>query len=218
MAPGVVLGENWVVVSFQTAAEHELIEERPVTEGKDAECAKETYRHHSQNGFDMSHIPATTRNHIEAQGFLGFDDRTLTQINYWLRLSPAICMVWAAIGTALNSASILWALVPFALLGAVLPGHPFDVLYTYGFRYLVHGPRLPRYPLPRRFACLMATIMVAVSAWGFQTGNLVLGHIVGWLLVAAALVNVSTGFCIPSFVYGLIFGKPSACERRETSR
>ena len=166
----------------------------------------------------MSQIPATTRNHIEAQGFLGFDDRTLTQINYWLRLSPAICMVWAAIGTALNSASILWALVPFALLGAVLPGHPFDVLYTYGFRYLVHGPRLPRYPLPRRFACLMATIMVAVSAWGFQTGNLVLGHIVGWLLVAAALVNVSTGFCIPSFVYGLIFGKPSACERRETSR
>ena len=145
----------------------------------------------------MSQIPATTRNHIEAQGFLGFDDRTLTQINYWLRLSPAICMVWAAIGTALNSASILWALVPFALLGAVLPGHPFDVLYTYGFRYLVHGPRLPRYPLPRRFACLMATIMVAVSAWGFQTGNLVLGHIVGWLLVAAALVNVRYGFLHP---------------------
>jgi hypothetical protein len=33
---GVVPGENWVVVSFQTAAEHELIEERPVTEGHDA--------------------------------------------------------------------------------------------------------------------------------------------------------------------------------------
>ena len=23
---------------------------------------------------------------------------------------------------------------------AILPGHPFDVLYTYGFRYVVHGP------------------------------------------------------------------------------
>ena len=33
---GVVPGENWVVVSFQTAAEHELIEERPVAEGTDA--------------------------------------------------------------------------------------------------------------------------------------------------------------------------------------
>src|SRR5215211_8749204 len=88
----------------------------------------------------MSDIPATTKHRIEAQGFLGCDDRTLAQINYWLRLSPAICMVWTAIGTALNSAPILWALVPFALLGAVLPGHPFDLLYTYGFRYWVHGP------------------------------------------------------------------------------
>lgn len=32
---GVVPGENWVVVSFQTVAEHELIEERPDTEGQD---------------------------------------------------------------------------------------------------------------------------------------------------------------------------------------
>lgn len=160
----------------------------------------------------MSEIPSTTRNRLEAQGFVGMDDRTLTQINYWLRLSPAICMVWAAIGTTLSSALILWTLVPFALLGALLPSHPFDVLYTFAFRYLVHGQRLPRYPLPRRFACLMATVMLAVTAWGFQTGSLVLGHVVGWSLVVAALVNVSTGFCIPSFIYGLIFGKPSACE------
>ena len=33
---GVVPGENWVVVSFHTAAEHELIEERPVREARDA--------------------------------------------------------------------------------------------------------------------------------------------------------------------------------------
>jgi hypothetical protein len=33
---GAVPGENWVVVSFQTAAEHEPIEERPVTQGTDA--------------------------------------------------------------------------------------------------------------------------------------------------------------------------------------
>ena len=160
----------------------------------------------------MSEFPVTTRSRIEAQGFLGMDDRTLTRINYWLRLSPAICMAWAAIGTALGSAPVLWALVPFALLGAILPGHPFDLLYTYGFRYLVDGPRLPRYPLPRRFACLIASIMLAVSAWGFQTGNPVLGRAIGWFLVSAAFVNVTTGFCIPSFIYGLIFGKPSACD------
>lgn len=31
VAPGVVAGENWVAVSFHTAAEHELIEERPAS-------------------------------------------------------------------------------------------------------------------------------------------------------------------------------------------
>ena len=33
---GIVPGENWVVVSFHTAAEHELIEERPAAEAEDA--------------------------------------------------------------------------------------------------------------------------------------------------------------------------------------
>jgi len=44
---GVVPGEHWVVVSFQTAAEHELIEERLVTEGKDA-VRQRTYAGESQ--------------------------------------------------------------------------------------------------------------------------------------------------------------------------
>ena len=33
---GVVPGENWVVVSFHTAADHELVEERPTTDAEDA--------------------------------------------------------------------------------------------------------------------------------------------------------------------------------------
>lgn len=160
----------------------------------------------------MNQVSSTTRNRIEAQGFLGFDDKSLAQINYWLRLSPAICMVWTAVGTALESAVILWALVPLALLGGLLPGHPFDVLYNYGLRHMVDGPRLPRYPLPRRFACLIATAILVVAAWGFQTGQPIVGRISGWFLVAAAFVNVTTGFCIPSFIYGLIFGRPSACD------
>ena len=59
------------------------------------------------------------RSRIEAQGFLGLDDRMIGRLNYWLRLSPAICMIWAAIGTALESSPVLWALAPFALLGGV---------------------------------------------------------------------------------------------------
>ena len=154
------------------------------------------------------------RSRIEAQGFLGLDDRIIDQLNYWLRLSPAICMIWAAIGTALESAPILWALAPFALLGALLPGHPFDILYTLGVRPFTSGPAIPCSPLPRRFACLLATCMIVAAAWSFQSGRTLSGQSLGWGLVGAAFVNVSTGFCIPSFLYGLIFGKPAVCDRR----
>jgi len=154
------------------------------------------------------------RSRIEAQGFLGLDDQTVSHLNYWLRLSPAICMIWAAIGTALESAPVLWALTPFALLGALLPGHPFDLLYRFGVQPLTSGPPIPRYSLPRRFACLLATVMIVTAAWSFQSGRTFSGQIFGWVLVCAAFVNVSTGFCIPSFLYGLIFGKPTACSVR----
>ena len=154
------------------------------------------------------------RSRIEAQGFLGLDDQTVSHLNYWLRLSPAICMIWAAIGTALESAPVLWALTPFALLGALLPGHPFDLLYRFGVQPLTSGPPIPRYSLPRRFACLLATVMIVTAAWSFQSGRTFSGQIFGWALVCAAFVNVSTGFCIPSFLYGLIFGKPTACSVR----
>ncbi len=105
------------------------------------------------------------RERIVAQGFCGLDDATYAQINYPLRVSPAICMAWAAVGTALASPAILWALVPFAALGAILPGHPFDVLYNHGLRYLLGTPPLPRYPHRRRFACLFATVMIIGAAW-----------------------------------------------------
>lgn len=160
----------------------------------------------------MSAATQTIRKRIEAQGFCDLDDQTYAQLNYPLRLSPAICMAWAAVGTALASPGVLWALVPFAALGAILPGHPFDVLYNHGLRHLFGMPRLPRYGARRRFACALATAMLVAAAWAFQAGTPTLGAIFGWSLVAAAFVNVSTGFCIPSFIVRLFFGKV-ACQQ-----
>jgi hypothetical protein len=155
----------------------------------------------------MSQVNTTVRERIQAQGFCGLDDASYAQFNYPLRLSPAICMAWTVVGTAPASATILWALVPFAALGALLPGHPFDVLYNHGLRYIAGTPPLPRYPIRRRFACFMATLMLVAAAWAFQAGMPMVGYIVGWSLVAAAFVNVSTGFCVPSFICRLAFGK-----------
>lgn len=151
------------------------------------------------------------RRRVEAQGFVGLDDETLADVGPWLRLAPGICMTWAAVATITTSATAFWVLVPFAALGAILPGHPFDVVYNYGIRRALRRPRLPRYSAPRRFACGVATVWLAAAALAFQSGATTLGYILGGSLVVAAALPTFTDFCIPSFVYGLVFGKPSGC-------
>jgi hypothetical protein len=161
----------------------------------------------------MKTVSPVTRNRLEAQGFVGLDDRTLADVGSWLRLSPAICMIWAAIGTGLASPEILWSLMPFAALGALFSGHPFDALYNHGVRHWLGTQRLPRYGAPRRFACVVATVWLAAAGLAFYLGSTVLGYVLGGLLTLAALVPVVTDFCIPSFFWGLMFGKPLACGR-----
>jgi hypothetical protein len=162
----------------------------------------------------MSHISAIARERMQAQGFCGLSDATYAQINYPLRLSPAIMMVWVAVGTVLGSAQILWALVPFTALGAILTGHPFDVLYNHGLRYLMGRQELPRYGTRRRFAFAVATTMTAMAAWGFQAGMPLLGHIVGGAIVASTCLQVITGICGPAVMAGRLFGKV-VCEEPE---
>jgi hypothetical protein len=162
----------------------------------------------------MSHISAIARERMQAQGFCGLSDATYAQINYPLRLSPVIMMVWVAMGTVLGSAQILWTLVPFTALGAILTGHPFDVLYNQGLRHLMGRQELPRYGIRRRFAFAVATLMTALAAWGFQVGMLLLGDIVGGAIVASTCLQVITGICGPAVLAGRLFGKV-VCEEPE---
>jgi hypothetical protein len=162
----------------------------------------------------MSRISTIARERIQVQGFCGLSDTTYAQINYPLRLSPGIMMVWVAVGTALASAQILWALVPFTALGAILTGHPFDVLYNYGLRYLMGRQKLPRYGSRRRFAFAVATIMMSLAAWGFQTDVPLLGYIIGGAMVASTCLNVITGICGPAMLAARLFGKVK-CEEPE---
>jgi hypothetical protein len=156
---------------------------------------------------------AVTRRRLEAQGFLALEDAAIAEVGPWLRLVPALCAAWAAVGTGLGSPVVIWALMPFAALGAVRRGHPFDVIYNHGIRHLLGTRPLPPYNAPRRFACAVATLWLGATGWALYAGASVLGHTLGATLVLAALVPTLTDFCIPSFFYGLLFGKPDACAR-----
>jgi len=155
-------------------------------------------------------ISPTARRRIEAQGFIGYSDGYLADINYWLRLAPFICMIWVAVGTWMASPYALWALAPFALLGAVLSGHPFDVIYNRGIRHLIGTPALPKYGKPRRFGCGVMTVWLGIEGAAFYGGWVGTGYALGIFAVLMSLTNVTTGFCVPSFTYGRLFGKPQA--------
>jgi hypothetical protein len=160
----------------------------------------------------MNSVSSTTRKRIEAQGYLGLSDSDLAEVGPWLRLAPAMCMVWTGIATFYQSELALMILVPFAALGAILRGHPFETIYNYGIRHIVGTQRLPPAQAPRRFACGVATIYLIVTIIAFHNGFPFVGQFFGFSLVAAAAFPTFTNFCIPSFIYGLIFGKPGSLD------
>ncbi len=162
----------------------------------------------------MKTVSETVRRRIEMQGFACLSDRRLAEVAVWLKFSPAVCVLWAAIGTFMGSATVIWALVPFAALGVVLPVHPFDLIYNYGIRHLTGTAPIPRYNAPRRFACAVASLWLGVTGWALYTGAGTLGTVLGGLFVVTASIPVATDFCVPSFVFGALFGRrePERCE------
>jgi hypothetical protein len=152
---------------------------------------------------------------VEAQGFVGYDDAKIDELDKWLRLSTGICVAWAAVGTYMASWQVILAMVPFAFFGAILSGHPFDVFYNNGLRHMVNGDHFPPSPSPRRFACAVATVWLLVNAYAFYAGAMTVGYALGIAFVITASSPTFIGFCVPSFFYGLLFGSPVEKYRKE---
>jgi len=166
----------------------------------------------------MTTPSATMRCRLEAQGYVGLSDEVMAEVGPWARLATGLCMTWVVVGTVLGSATMIWALMPIAALGAILPWHPFDLIYNHGIRHLLGKRPLPRHRAPRRFACSIATVWLAAAGYAFYSGATALGYILGGSLAVAAAFPTFTDFCIPSYFYGLMFGKvaPTPAEPKTT--
>jgi hypothetical protein len=161
-----------------------------------------------------STLTRTTRRRLDIQGFEPVEDGALAPVAPWLRLAFGLCAVMAAVGTALASPLILLLLAPIALLAALFPVHPFDLIYNHGIRFLTGTGPLPRRGAPSRFACGLGAGWLVPTAWAFHAGLPLLGYVLGWLLTGVAVLVSTTDICIPSLVYRTIFGFP---QRREDS-
>jgi len=155
-------------------------------------------------------VSTIVRSRLEAQGFCGLDDAMLAEVGPWLRWSPSFCTLFMALGVLLQSPPLLWGLAATAFLGALLPFHPFDLLYNYGARYLTGTRPLPQQGPQRRFACGIATLWLMATGWAFHSGAPALGYSLGIpLILIAALVSI-THFCIPSLIYNSLFRRKAS--------
>ena len=149
----------------------------------------------------------TVRTRLEAQGFCGLDDATLGELAPWLRWSPALCTLFMILGVVMESPVVLWSLAAIAFLGALLPFHPFDLLYNYGARYITGTRPLPHHGPQRRFACTIAAAWLLGTGWAFYAGADMIGYALGVpLILVAGLVSV-THFCIPSLIYNSLISR-----------
>jgi hypothetical protein len=156
----------------------------------------------------MVDMSPTTRRRLEIQGFVGVDEATLAETVPWLRFAFALCTLLAATGTALASPVILWCLVPVAAWAAAFPVHPFDHLYNFMLRRFTGTKPLPKRGAPSRFACGLGAVWVMVTGWAFYTGAAMTGYVLGGLLVIVGSLVSTIHFCIPSFLFRMMFGFP----------
>ena len=151
----------------------------------------------------------TACDRLDAQGYVHIPPGQLAALQPWLRWSPALCATFMATGTLFASPWVLWGLAPFAALGALMDRHPFDYVYNYGVRHLTGTEPLPPHGAPRRFACGIASVWLIGTGALFAADQTTAGYVLGGMLTAVALLVSVTHFCIPSLVYGTLFGRPT---------
>jgi hypothetical protein len=157
-------------------------------------------------------LSPTIRSRLEMRGIACSNDPEFTKLVPWLRTTFVLCGTVVALGTALVFTPLLWAMVPIAALGAILPVHPFDQLYNYGIRHLTGTQPLPRNGAPTRFACGVAVVGLVATALAFGAGVAWLGYLLGSLLTAVAAIVGVMHFCIPSAIYQSLFGQGVALQ------
>jgi len=156
---------------------------------------------------DRTILAPRTARWLEIQGFTCSRRPDADDLIPWLRFSPGLTTVVVVLGTVLAAPLVLGALSLVTGVCAATSRHPFDVVYDRVVRPVTGTPALPRNPVPRRFACVIATGWLLSTAVAFWAGALLLGYALGTLLVVLGTLVATTHRCVGSLVYRLLEGR-----------
>lgn len=152
-------------------------------------------------------ISQAVQNRLETAGYTNTDNPQFAKAAPWIRTAYIGCASLVALGTVLTSPAILSAVILIAAMGAVSPYHPFDVVYNKVIRRVTGTPAIPRQGAPRRFSCGIAVPWLTAAALAFQFDVAIVGYVLGAAFVGIAGLVGTTYICIPSIIYGFVFGR-----------
>ncbi len=138
---------------------------------------------------------------LKIQGYCNMTDTRLSELAFGNRFAYILCSGVVGVGVLTAHIPILGTMMVVALFGVLLPNHPFDYIYNYGIRDLMGKPKLPRRSKQIKFACIVATIWLAITIGLFHIGFATGGYIVGGVLFSLTFIVSTTDICVPSLIY-----------------
>lgn len=112
------------------------------------------------------------RKRFETQGYNGFTDAELNDFKFGIRFAYYLCGSLVVLGLVTANTKVLSAAMLVALFGTLPPYHPFDYLYNYVIRHLIHKPKMPPRSNQGRFACGIATVWLGGVLYLFTTTSI----------------------------------------------
>jgi hypothetical protein len=149
-------------------------------------------------------ISETRLKRIRAQGYTHQTNQEIGALAFGNRFAFQACTSVLVIGVAAANIPLLTVMLAVALLGVMLPNHPFDYIYNHAIAPLMHKPRLPKRSAQLKFACSVASLLIMAIIGFFYSGNATMGYITGGILAAVAFTVATTDFCIPSMIYNTV--------------
>ncbi len=137
---------------------------------------------------------------IKEQGY-NLADAKISALAFGNRMAYAICTIILLVGVATANIPLLALMMGVALLGVLLPYHPFDYLYNHAVRHWFGKPELPQRSKQLKFACTTATLLIGATIFLFSSGYFLAAYITGFSLSSVASLVSLTDICIPSKVY-----------------
>lgn len=154
-----------------------------------------------------------TERRTRLQGWRGPEAECANRAPAAQRVGPAVCAAGAFLGAWTGSPLLLAVMAASAIAGALAPNHPAESLYN---AWLARRDRqtLPPNRAAKRLGCAIGAALLGGSAVAYAAGSTTLGLVLAVVLGATAAFVASTGICVPSMIFTILWGTERATAPR----